>query len=428
MNNAIGLNLPTRSAVESVSVGNVNISHNGTHGENLKQEDDGFLDVLNAELQALSQPESTMNSSDEDIDGSLMLELPTEVDESSFKLLGTEIKIALSQLPKELTELPLTDENKLLIQQYVLQAVEQNNPELMNQLKKQSGQELPLAGSILPVIEELIAENLKTKQAQVLPINSSSTDILKNQLGQKASENNLDLSDLTSEDADADLALKAAFDNAKEDSNLKDITSKKGIEALLAKEQAQADVARSKFTTESVSTPINNILGANQASISTPTTAALQTGSTLLLPQNPSPEQWGSALGDKVQMMINTKLDSAEVRIDPPHLGKMNIAIKMTDDGAQVVIHTQHAATRELVDAASYRLKEMLEDAGHQHVDVDVSHKESEQSEGQMADNDDSQELLNSNANDIVENEIATTGDVIAGTYQTGRPSLDIFA
>ena len=99
-----------------------------------------------------------------------------------------------------------------------------------------------------------------------------------------------------------------------------------------------------------------------------------------LSPQSPASE-WGHALGERVSFLINQKLNSAEIRIDPPHLGKLDIQIQVKDDAAMIVIHTQHAQTRDLIDSASIRLREFLQDAGYSSVDVNVSHREQSMAE-----------------------------------------------
>lgn len=101
-----------------------------------------------------------------------------------------------------------------------------------------------------------------------------------------------------------------------------------------------------------------------------------------LSPQAPA-SQWGEAVGEKVALMFNSKLNSAEIRLDPPHLGKLEIQIQLKDDTATVVINTQHAQTRDLLDAASARLKEFLQEAGYSSVDVDVSHREQSMAQGE---------------------------------------------
>jgi flagellar hook-length control protein FliK len=106
---------------------------------------------------------------------------------------------------------------------------------------------------------------------------------------------------------------------------------------------------------------------------------------------NPSSSaEWGSGLGERVSLMLNQKHHMATIRLDPPMLGKMDIQIQVKDDVTNVTINTQHAQTRDMVDSASHRLREFLQDAGYPNVNVDVSHQSDQQkNEAQfMADSD----------------------------------------
>lgn len=96
----------------------------------------------------------------------------------------------------------------------------------------------------------------------------------------------------------------------------------------------------------------------------------------LQLPAQASSAQWGDALGEKVSLMIDKKLDKAEIRIDPPHLGKLDIQINLKHDTATINIQAHHASTRDVIDAASGRLREFLQDSGYGQVDVNVSQRE----------------------------------------------------
>ena len=97
---------------------------------------------------------------------------------------------------------------------------------------------------------------------------------------------------------------------------------------------------------------------------------------TLQLSPQSAPTEWGNALGERVSFLINHKLERAEIRIDPPHLGKLDIQIQLKEDSALVTINTQQANTRDLIDSASYRLREFLQEAGYNSVDVNVSHQQ----------------------------------------------------
>jgi flagellar hook-length control protein FliK len=89
-----------------------------------------------------------------------------------------------------------------------------------------------------------------------------------------------------------------------------------------------------------------------------------------------------------VSLLINNKLNSAEIRIDPPHLGKLDIQIQLKDDSATISINTHNAQTRELIDSASVRLREFLQEAGYSSVDVNVSHREQSMAQGDLSDQD----------------------------------------
>ncbi len=92
----------------------------------------------------------------------------------------------------------------------------------------------------------------------------------------------------------------------------------------------------------------------------------------------------GNGLAERVQWMVNHKQNIAHIRLDPPMLGKLDVQVKVMDDAATITIQTQQGMTRDIIDAASHRLREALQESGFQNVNVDVSHREDS---GQTADN-----------------------------------------
>ena len=97
---------------------------------------------------------------------------------------------------------------------------------------------------------------------------------------------------------------------------------------------------------------------------------------------------WGSGIGERVQWMINQKLNSATIRLDPPMLGRLDVHIQVNDDVTNVTINTQHAQTRDIIDSASFRLRDYLQENGYQNVNVDVSHQEQQQQASEESGND----------------------------------------
>ncbi|WP_028117912.1 flagellar hook-length control protein FliK [Ferrimonas senticii] len=75
-------------------------------------------------------------------------------------------------------------------------------------------------------------------------------------------------------------------------------------------------------------------------------------------------QQLAPELRDRLQMMVNSNNLTAEIRLDPPELGALQIRVQMNGDQANLQIITQQAQARELIDQALPRLREMLQQQG----------------------------------------------------------------
>jgi flagellar hook-length control protein FliK len=73
---------------------------------------------------------------------------------------------------------------------------------------------------------------------------------------------------------------------------------------------------------------------------------------------------WGEALGDKMVWMSGQGNQVAELRLDPPHLGPLEVRLTMNNDQASAVFVSHHPAVREAIESAMPRLREMLADNG----------------------------------------------------------------
>ncbi len=103
-------------------------------------------------------------------------------------------------------------------------------------------------------------------------------------------------------------------------------------------------------------------------------------GSLLQLPtinQPVSGRGWGENLGERVQWMIRQEIQGAEVKLTPRGLGPIEIRVAVQNDQAHVSFVAHHAATREAIDAAIPRLREMFNDSNVNLVNVDVSDRNS---------------------------------------------------
>jgi flagellar hook-length control protein FliK len=78
----------------------------------------------------------------------------------------------------------------------------------------------------------------------------------------------------------------------------------------------------------------------------------------------PGQPGWNEELGDRVLWMAGHKLQNAELRLNPAELGPVRVQISMDDGNATVTFSAQHPLTRDAIEQALPRLREMLADQG----------------------------------------------------------------
>lgn len=86
----------------------------------------------------------------------------------------------------------------------------------------------------------------------------------------------------------------------------------------------------------------------------------------------PGQAQWNAEVAEKVAWFSARNISAAEIRLDPPELGSLQIKIQLNSDQAQVTINSPHASVREALDQTSARLREMFDQQGLDLVDVNV--------------------------------------------------------
>lgn len=84
----------------------------------------------------------------------------------------------------------------------------------------------------------------------------------------------------------------------------------------------------------------------------------------LEIPHRVGTGQWGDGLGDKVVWMVGSQTQGAELRLNPPALGPLEVRVSMSDGQASLSFMTPHAPVREAIEAATSRLREMLGESG----------------------------------------------------------------
>lgn len=73
---------------------------------------------------------------------------------------------------------------------------------------------------------------------------------------------------------------------------------------------------------------------------------------------------WDKAIAERVVMMASNKLQNAEIRLTPADLGPLRVQLAIEDGAARVSFAAQHALTRDAIEQALPRLREMLAETG----------------------------------------------------------------
>jgi flagellar hook-length control protein FliK len=128
-----------------------------------------------------------------------------------------------------------------------------------------------------------------------------------------------------------------------------------------------------------------NIMAATAVLIPSTASTGAETAASMERPVGQS--GWGEDLGNRIQWMIGKHQQTAQIRLNPTHLGPMEVRVTVKDDQAHVVLIAQNGVVREALDAALPKLREMLAEQGLKLDDADVSERESsEQQNGRMRD------------------------------------------
>jgi len=94
---------------------------------------------------------------------------------------------------------------------------------------------------------------------------------------------------------------------------------------------------------------------------------------------------WGEAVGKQVAWFVSQKISAASLRLNPQHLGPMEIAVSMDGDQASVSFTSQQAIVRDALESSIPRLREMLAENGLNLINVNVSQQGKSHGNGQGA-------------------------------------------
>lgn len=93
--------------------------------------------------------------------------------------------------------------------------------------------------------------------------------------------------------------------------------------------------------------------------------------------------QWSNNLAERAVWMAGQTIHSAEIQLDPPELGPLQIKIQVNQDQATVSFVSANPQVREAVEQSMGRLRELFQEQGLELVDSGVSDHQPKQEQGQ---------------------------------------------
>ncbi|GAB3520607.1 flagellar hook-length control protein FliK [Photobacterium alginatilyticum] len=147
-----------------------------------------------------------------------------------------------------------------------------------------------------------------------------------------------------------------------------------GAGAMAAMELASAEAGSDTKSPELTHTLTGSATQQGQATLQARAEAALAQS-----PLQLSKEQAGDQLAERVQVMMSKNLKHVDIRLDPPELGKLQIKLSLNQDQASVQFTVGNQQTRDLVEQAMPRLRELMNQQGLQLAQTSVQQDSSRQ-------------------------------------------------
>ena len=137
-------------------------------------------------------------------------------------------------------------------------------------------------------------------------------------------------------------------------------------------------------------------------------------------------EAWPQQFGEKIVWMAKNDQQSAQINLNPPQLGPLQITLNLSGDQATAVFASPHAEVRQAIESSLPQLREMLSSAGIALGDANVGANMAQQ-------NPNNAFQTPNRAQSSLENAILPANDNapvagIAAPLHQGRGLVDLFA
>ncbi len=88
--------------------------------------------------------------------------------------------------------------------------------------------------------------------------------------------------------------------------------------------------------------------------------------------QNAWSKQLFNVLQDRIEMQVHQNIKQANIRLDPPDLGRLDLSVRMDGDRLTVMVNTSNSAIRDALQASLQQLRSELSNQFGTGVDVNV--------------------------------------------------------
>ncbi|MCJ8340377.1 MAG: flagellar hook-length control protein FliK [Pseudomonadales bacterium] len=234
---------------------------------------------------------------------------------------------------------------------------------------------------------------------------SSNPDVAQSQDGKKTAEANPPIAMLSAKVAPSSAELSVALNQSLE-------KLRSGIETAAANkngdEAAEVKTSSAKILANTDTLQQLTSLQQNLRTTS-PVQMQMPTGTT------PAAQNWGRAVADKVFIAASQNLRVANIQLDPPELGALQIRLQITgpDQQMSVSFSSPHAAVRDVLEQQLPRLREMLAEQGINLGESSVSDQGANNNQGsESSESQGSGQYAQSSENEEVFNPLNTQGTV----------------
>jgi flagellar hook-length control protein FliK len=180
----------------------------------------------------------------------------------------------------------------------------------------------------------------------------------------------------------------------------------------------------SKSSQDEVSLPLSSLTGPNTLSHANHIPA--NRDASLTINTSFRDQNWGTDFGQKVVWLVNSDKQSAQLTLNPPQMGPIDISITVDKGHATASFASANSDVREAIETALPRLREMFASAGIQLGQTNVGAESFQQQAANNSANYGSSRWMSDNA--ILGADSAGSLPVRAFVAQQGNGMVDIFA